>query len=80
MVEIETLDDIADEIADKLGIYNEEDSERSFFVADLTVRMREAYKNEKMLWGEKGLTLLFPHYYFHTSTAITFIVSRDNAM
>ena len=52
MVEIEVLDDIADEIADKLGIYNKEDSERSFFVSDLTVRMREAYENEKMLWGE----------------------------
>ena len=53
MVEIETVDDIADEIADKLGIYNEEDSERSFFVADLTVRIREAVKNEKMLWGKR---------------------------
>ena len=49
MVEIEVLNDIADEMADKLGIYDEA---RSFFVAYLTVRMREAYKNEKMLWGE----------------------------
>ena len=49
MVEIEVLDDIADEMADKIGIYDED---RSFFVADLTVRMRQAYKNEKMLWGE----------------------------
>jgi len=48
MVEIETFDDIADEIADKIGIYGED---RSFFVADLTVRMREASKNEKMLYG-----------------------------
>uniref|UniRef100_A0A6M3M984 Uncharacterized protein n=1 Tax=viral metagenome TaxID=1070528 RepID=A0A6M3M984_9ZZZZ len=50
MVEIETCDDIADEMADKLGIYGED---RSFFVGDLSVRMREAVKNEKKLWGHK---------------------------
>ncbi len=51
MVEIETVDDIADEIADKLGIYNMVNSERSFFVANLAVRMRDAVKNEKLLYG-----------------------------
>lgn len=50
MVEIETVDDIADEIADKLGIYNEKNSERSFFVGNLTIRMRDAVKNEKLLY------------------------------
>jgi phosphoribosylpyrophosphate synthetase len=50
MVVIETVDDIADEIADKLGIYNEKNSERSFFVGNLAVRMREAVENEKMLY------------------------------
>ena len=52
MVEIETLDDIADEIADKLGIYNEKYSERSFFVADLIVRMKKAIRNEEMLYNK----------------------------
>jgi len=50
LVNLETCDEIADEIADKLGIYNEE---RSFFVGDLSVRMREAVKNEKKLWRDK---------------------------
>ena len=53
MVEIETFDDIADEIADKLGIYNDKNSERSFFVANLDVRMKEAAKNEELLYGKK---------------------------
>jgi len=48
MVEIEVLDDIADEMADKIGIYGED---RSFFVGELTIRMRKAYENERMLWG-----------------------------
>ena len=47
MVEIETCDDIADEMADKLGIYGED---RSFFVGDFSVRMRDAVANEKMLY------------------------------
>ena len=51
MVEIETVDEIADEIADLLGIYNEDGSERSFFVGNLTVRMRDAVKNEKLLYS-----------------------------
>lgn len=46
MVEVETLADIADEMADEIGVYGER---RSFFVADLTVRMREAYINEQIL-------------------------------
>ncbi len=49
MVEIETVDEIAEEIADLLGIYNVFDSERSFFVGNLTVRIRDAVKNEKLL-------------------------------
>lgn len=53
MVEIETADDIADEIADKLGIYNDKNSERSFFVANLAVRMQDAVANEKLLYGKK---------------------------
>lgn len=49
MVEVEVLDDIADEMADKLGIYGKD---RSFFVGELSARMRSAYENEKMLWGK----------------------------
>lgn len=49
MVEVETLDDIADEIADKLGIYGKN---RSFFVGDLASRMRKAIENEIMLYGD----------------------------
>lgn len=48
MVEIETTDDIANDLANKLEIYGEK---RSFFVADLTVRMRDAVTNEKRLYG-----------------------------
>jgi len=45
MVEIETCDDIAD----KIGIYGEN---RSFFVGNLSARMREAVDNEKMLFRD----------------------------
>jgi len=49
MVEIETCDDIADDMADKIGIYGEN---RSFFVGNLSARMREAVDNEKMLFRD----------------------------
>lgn len=52
MVEVETIDDIVEEIADQLGIYNEEGSERSFFTADLSIRIRGAVANEK-IWYKR---------------------------
>lgn len=48
MVEIETFSDIAEEMADLIGIYGEE---RSFFTGELADRMRTASKNEKLLYG-----------------------------
>jgi hypothetical protein len=44
MIKIETVYDIVDEIADRLGIYGEK---RSFFAADLEVRIKDAVANEE---------------------------------
>lgn len=46
MVEIEILSEVIEELADLLGIFG---GERSFFTADLEVRIREAILNEQRL-------------------------------
>lgn len=43
---LEELDDIAEELADKLGIYSEE---RSYWTADFKQRVRAVVKLENML-------------------------------
>lgn len=50
MVEIEVPDDIAGEMADKLGIYGEE---RLTFITDLVGRIREAVRNEDVIKRHK---------------------------
>lgn len=53
MAKIDTPDDVADDMADRIGIYG---ANRSIFVADLTVRIQESVANENQLHGKKTPT------------------------
>lgn len=58
---IETPEDIAEELADTLGIYgaakehNENCKCRVCFVVDMTDRIRQAVRNEHLLFGSVGV-------------------------